>query len=725
MKNWKLWPHVTLFALLCAVLAGLGVALWMKHEQTASAEALPNAALIQRVDGDVMLNNGLDANSTKVTNDSQWVAASPNEPFSVGDRIYTRAGSRASLALTGRNFVRLNPETSLDVLALDRRNTQLALRDGSAMFDVGYLEPGQLYEVATPYGAVDLNQPGLYNIGIDQGNVVVSALSGLAQVVGLGGSGQISKGEVLTLIGQTAADAVLSQINGRDAGYLVNDYYSYQYPQYYDGRYVDYNNYLNDPYYFDPYRRDVSYQYASQYIPGLNNLDYYGSWQNVSGYGYCWTPRVDSGWAPYQQGYWVTDYPYGPTWVSSEPWGYAPYHYGRWISAGNQWYWIPDSVNTTPSYSPALVAFLPIDQNDIGWVALGPGDPYVPRYYDRSWQPTYLNRTRVVQDQVVNLNVPGAVTVIPVNDFSRGDWQHVRRADRAMLAQVHPVLDPLTVTPLRNAVVHSAWGRGKRDLPPGIAKKLDETAVVANATPAAPPFRRDLRQSLRVENVPDKAKGQKFKVRDERQNGGNNQSPINSNGTEQSRQGAPVQRGPEPNRNSEADRQARQAQQQPQGGNQPEQPRGQAKRQMRAEQPARVEQPRIQGERVGQPARIEPKQRVERPQAPRNAPGPERVRQPQPQPPARVDRAPKHERPAKPQMAPQPQPARVDRQRAPQPQAAPQPQPKMAERGNPSGQPQGKGHGQGQGAARKQEGPPSPSSQPKNNGGGKGKPKKP
>ena len=63
-----------------------------------------------------------------------------NQPFSVGDRIYTRDNSRASFAFTGRNFVRLNPNTSLDVLALTSERTQLALRDGSAMFDVGYLE---------------------------------------------------------------------------------------------------------------------------------------------------------------------------------------------------------------------------------------------------------------------------------------------------------------------------------------------------------------------------------------------------------------------------------------------------------------------------------------------------------------------------------------------------------------------------------------------------------
>ena len=46
-------------------------------------------------------------------------------------------------------------------------------------------------------------------------------------------------------------------------------------------------------------------------FPGLNDLDYYGDWQNVSGYGNAWRPRVDAGWAPYQTGYWQNDYPYG------------------------------------------------------------------------------------------------------------------------------------------------------------------------------------------------------------------------------------------------------------------------------------------------------------------------------------------------------------------------------------------------------------------------------
>ena len=511
MKNIKLWPHVTV-ALLVALISGVAVALYWQHSQNAQAEALPNAARIQRVDGEVALNNSINDQNEN----AEWITAVPNQPFSVGDRIYTRDNSHASLAFSGRNFARLEPNTSLDVVSLRDDATQLALRDGSAIFDVGYLAPGQLFEVATPHGAIDFVEPGLYDVGFDEnGSAIVSVLSGLAQVVGLGGSGQVSKGELLTLAGQTAAQVLLSRINGQDAGYLVDDYYRYQYPNHYDGRYINYDTYLNDPYYYDPYRRDISYQYVSSSIPGIADLGYYGDWQYLNGSGYAWSPREDASWSPYQQGQWFNDYPYGLTWVSNEPWGYAPYHYGRWINQGDRWFWIPDGVNTSPAYSPALVAFVPLD-NNIGWVPLGPSDSYVARYYDSNWQPHYFSRGDITPARLVNLNVPGAVTVVPLDRFNQQiDRRDIRRLDPSVFAQVRPTLEPLSVTPLRNAVVHSAWGRGKIDLPPGIARKLDQTVVVSNV-PHAPPFKRDLARALRLETVPEKVKGQKLQVQDNR-----------------------------------------------------------------------------------------------------------------------------------------------------------------------------------------------------------------
>src|SRR5215213_2237273 len=402
--------HLALVALAFALLGGGAAALWMRHQRKDEAKALVSAARVERIDGEV----GVGRSAAGEEDEGRWLEATQNMPVSVGDRIYARDNSSASVAFTGRNFARLDPDTSLDVMYLAPDRTQVALRDGSAIFDVGALEPGQLFEVATPFGAVDFDQPGLYQVGYnDDGNAYVSVLSGLARVVGLAGSGQVGKGEMLTLLGQTAADLVLSRLDRGYAGGLVNDYYGYRYPDTYDGRYGDYDAYLNDPYYYDPYNRYTSYRYVSDYVPGVGDLDAYGDWQDVSGYGQLWRPRVDAGWTPYQDGYWAVDDPYGMTWVSNEPWGYAPYHYGRWASVDNQWYWVPEAVNTRPAYSPALVAFLPLTQaNEVGWVPLGPGDPYAPTYYDAGWQPHYVGDAPVLQ-QAVNMNVPGAVTVVP------------------------------------------------------------------------------------------------------------------------------------------------------------------------------------------------------------------------------------------------------------------------------------------------------------------------
>jgi FecR protein len=686
MKEIKVWPHLTIVAVVCAVAAAIGVGYWMKYRQTASAaESVQTAGRIQRVEGDVAISSALSPNE----NEAQWATASTNTPFSVGDKIYTRDNSQASLAFSGRNFARLNPNTSLDVLALDRARTQLALRDGSAVFDVGYLDPGHTFEVATPYGAVDFYEPGLYDVGInDSGNVIVSVLSGLAQVVGLGGSGRIGRGEVLTLLGATAANVVLSQVDGGYAGSVVDDYYGYQYPQYYDGRYSDYNVYQDDPYYFDPYRRTVSYQYASSYIPGLYDLDYYGGWQNVSGYGHCWSPNVDAGWAPYQQGYWMNDYPYGLTWVSSEPWGYAPYHYGRWAFVGNRWYWVPDGVNTSPFYSPALVAFLPLQQNHFGWVALAPGDPYTPYYYDNNWNPYYFSNVNLVQPSVINQAVPGAVAVLPIDQFGGFGDHRIRRWDRGDFAGINPVLDPLLLTPLRNAVVNSAWGRGKIDLPPGIAKKLRETEVVVSNAPVSPPFRRDLASRMRIKSVPDQVKDRPFKVKDERP--GRDTARVAS----EERRAEPVQvdrQGRQPIRGAERQQQREQIDQRqfrPEGSRVGNPGRGRApeieRPQMRIERPqARPERPQMRVERPQtQPQRPQQQMRIDRPQAQPQRPQQQlRVERPQAQP-QRPQQQMRIERPqAQPQRPqqqlrierPQAQPQRPQQQlRIERPQAQPQ-----------------------------------------------------
>src|SRR5437868_3617066 len=590
MNRVRFWPHGALIILACAVVGAIGALLLTKYERKAQASSLPNAARIERVEGQVGINQSADN-----TANAQWITATPNMSVSVGDRIYTKQNSRTQIGFTGRNLATVDANTSLDVLDLSERRTQVALREGSALFDVGSIASGNLFEVATPCGAVDFEQPGLYQIAInDNGNAVATAFNGQAQVVGQGGAGRLQKGEYLSVPCQGSAPAVMSRVEPNQAGYQIDNYYRARYPKTYDGRYRNYYTYLDDPFYYDPARRYASYNYVSEYVPGIDDLDDYGDWQYVSDYGYCWHPRVSNGWAPYESGSWTMDYPYGLTWVSTEPWGYAPYHYGRWAYASNEWVWVPQAVSTYPSYSPALVAFIPLGQSSAAWVALGPGDPYVPRYYDANWQPVYASPANVVVDRLVNMSAPGAVIVVPANQFARViDPTVITRVDPQTIARVRPVLDPLTVDPLRAVAFQTREARPRFDVPREIEQRVANTPVVASTSPVAPLFRRDLARALRVEPLNDRVRNQKLQITDQRaaaQTTQTTQQPNLAAEQARERQMADLAR-----QAARGDRNARQQMQE-------------LRRQQSAQRTAQGATVQAQGQQVGQPSRQDQRQ---------------------------------------------------------------------------------------------------------------------
>ena len=506
-------PRVAIAGALIIVVVISGIALLLTRGGSvanANPAMQPHAARLDRVDGSVGIARAEDEDKQL-----DWAEATVNTPVTVGDRIYARDYAHASIALTGHNYVRLNPTTSLDVLALEDQKTQLALRSGSALFDVGALTADELYEVATPCGAIDFKQPGLYQVGIEDGNAIISVLNGLAQVVGQEGSGYISKGQVFTLEGATAAQALASTIAPSTAGDIVDEYYRYRYPKVYNGRYRSYDAYLADPSYYDPYRNSVSYQYLPADIPGLYDLDSYGDWVDVNDYGYCWAPRVNAGWAPFRSGFWDLDDIWGPSWVSSETWGWAPYHYGRWSFVNQRWFWVPSEVRTRAIYYPAPVAFIPLG-NQIAWVPLGPGDVYAPRYYD-NFQPRYLASAEVVrvvtaQNTFVNYNAPGAITVVPVQALTRAiDPRVIAPVDAGLIGKSRAVIDPFSVDSIRELAIRHDDGRRRIKFERREQEALN-TAVVASTTPEVLAARGNLAKRLRVEAVPEQRREAKLKV---------------------------------------------------------------------------------------------------------------------------------------------------------------------------------------------------------------------
>jgi hypothetical protein len=99
----------------------------------------------------------------------------------------------------------------------------------------------------------------------------------------------------------------------------------------YRDRYAKSNNYGGSSY--GGYSAYVGY--------GWSDLNYYGNYIFVPGYGYVWRPFfVNAGWNPYLNGAWAYYPSFGYLWVSAYPWGWLPYRYGSWFYLGGYgWCW--------------------------------------------------------------------------------------------------------------------------------------------------------------------------------------------------------------------------------------------------------------------------------------------------------------------------------------------------------------------------------------------------
>src|SRR5215831_4992452 len=106
--------------------------------------------------------------------------------------------------------------------------------------------------------------------------------------------------------------------------------------------------------YHDEYAKNNS---NSPYGYGLADLNYYGAYTSVPGYGMMWQPYFTGvGWDPFMDGAWGFYPGYGYMFASAYPWGWLPYRYGTWAFVpGFGWGWQPGMWNTfvtVPRYVP-------------------------------------------------------------------------------------------------------------------------------------------------------------------------------------------------------------------------------------------------------------------------------------------------------------------------------------------------------------------------------------
>jgi len=502
MKTQKLWSWMVLLASFALVLQISTLAMAQddagaqnqdpNQEQDQSQDPPGRVARLNFMQGDVQL---------RPAGEDDWVTAVANRPMITGDDLWADEDSRAEVHV-GSAAIRLGAKTGITFLDLDDRTTQIRLAQGSLILRVRHVDDDDTYEIDTPNIAFSLLQPGEYRVDVseDGSQTITTVWHGRGRVTGGGLTYTVVANQSATFIGSGTANDQLNY----DLGQIPDQ--------------DDFDNWAFDR---DSTEDDAdSANYVSREMTGYEDLDEYGDWSYVAGYGPCWRPRaIVVGWAPYRFGHWVYLGPWGWTWVENEPWGFAPFHYGRWASVNGGWFWVPGPVVVRPIWAPALVAFVGGGAGfrfsggaGVGWFPLAPGEVYLPGYrVSRAYvnqvnitnttvnitkvtdvyNTVIINRSTVNNSTYVNERVTNGVTVVSRDTFvnARPVAVNVMKVDPKEIAAA-PVGHVVAAEPMHASVVGA--GRPVSVSPPAAVLTRP---VVAVKTPPPPPRSIEQRQA--------------------------------------------------------------------------------------------------------------------------------------------------------------------------------------------------------------------------------------
>jgi hypothetical protein len=344
-----------------------------------------------------------------------------NWPVTSGSLISTRAGARTEVRI-GSISIRLDGDSSLEVLQLDDSSLRLRLAYGSASIRV----PGQDglagFELETPQARVRLQQPGRVRIDTELApdTSAVTVFDGAA-LVDAGGAQLTVRAGKRAEVGEDDVRTLSASRDGFDDWAAARD------------RSQD---------------SSAAARYVGTDMTGYEDLDRYGNWSDNADYGPLWYPSVAAGWVPYRDGSWTWLDPWGWTWVDNAPWGYAPFHYGRWVQVRNRWAWAPGRRSEHHVWAPALVGWVGgagwnatfRDRSRhpaAGWYPLTPHDRYVPAWQASSNHLGWLNQHVRPDPRRPHDYRPPGLTVVPQGSFGRPGRVDVPRAP---IATVPPTL---------------------------------------------------------------------------------------------------------------------------------------------------------------------------------------------------------------------------------------------------------------------------------------------
>jgi hypothetical protein len=299
---------------------------WLAVPSFADSQA--RIVRLSQVDGNVQIDRNTGQGYEK---------AFLNLPITQGTKVRTGSDARAEIEFEDGSTLRVTPGTTVEFseLALrdsGARTSSVNLQTGTAYLNFKGGKPAQEFSLGFGHERLPLTKPAHLRVELKDNDATLAVFKGDVEVEGASGEVKIEKKHSATF-----------DLTGSNPYTLANNLE----PDPYD----DWDKQQDK--YHEQYSASVANGY-SPYAYGSSDLNYYGSFYNVPGYGMMWQPYlVGAGWDPFMNGAWMWYPGSGYMWVSSYPWGWMPYRYGSWTYlAGNGWFWQPGNSwagwNTSP-----------------------------------------------------------------------------------------------------------------------------------------------------------------------------------------------------------------------------------------------------------------------------------------------------------------------------------------------------------------------------------------
>ena len=391
-----------------------------------------------------------------------------NLPVIEGSKLKTGKDGRAEVEFEDGSALRLAPNSEVDFI-------RLALGDDGQKLSTVQLVSGTVYANLHPKKAgqktgdqfllnfdresVTVPQAAHFRVELADARATLAVFKG--KLSATSPSGQIDVAEKHSATIDLAKNDVANSDPARKDTFVIAKNYQDDPSDDWDRQQTDYH---------DRYATAAGSSLSSPYGYGMSDLNYYGNFMSVPGYGNVWQPYfIGANWSPFQDGGWAFYPGAGYMWVSGYPWGWMPYNYGNWAFApGFGWVWQPGNWNSW---------------NALPLVVNAPVGTKVPT------APASGHQTVMVGLGLAANPAGGAARRLTINPGSasfgvpRGSVRHLDRLAKTMERTSRPVVAS-TVQPVSAMPPATGFGATSRSGPgPGPMRGGTSTGTTSTAPP--------------------------------------------------------------------------------------------------------------------------------------------------------------------------------------------------------------------------------------------------